>query len=218
MAAYLRAAGLPEHVEVLDWEGLDVQEVLARTRMFITDYTSVAFDVALLGKPIAYYQFDRQEFFSSGHLFRRGYFDYDRDGFGPVAQSQEELLTSVEKLAADGFTPAPEYARRMDETFGERTGDSCYRVYKAITQLDKPVRARPLAGGETEVAPPAPSPDEARSDQETYEDALADGLLTEGALAGDLVSEEQPIDGDALPEDELISVGASAGSEGDADR
>jgi hypothetical protein len=218
MAELMRSAGVPEHVRVLDWKDIDFQEELVRSRAFITDYTSAAFDAAMLRTPILYYQFDRDQFFGGGHQWRRGYFDYDRDGFGPVARTQEELLASLEKLAADGFTPAPEYARRMDETFGEHAGNSCYQVYKAITQLDKPVRARPLGGGETDGAFPVQSPDEARFDQETDEDALAAGLLAEGGQAGDLVFEEQAVDGDARSEHALISVGASAGSEGDTDR
>ena len=188
MGALLRSAGVPDHVEVLDWAQLDVQQVLARSKMLITDYTSVAFDVAMMGKPVAYYQFDRQEFFSSGHLFRRGYFDYDRDGLGPVSQTHDELMTVLARLAADGFAPDAETARRIESTFGERTGDSCYRVYKAITQLDRPVRARPLDGAVGE--PVELLPGDALSDEAVYETALADGLLPAEALTGGPVAEE----------------------------
>jgi glycosyltransferase involved in cell wall biosynthesis/CDP-glycerol glycerophosphotransferase (TagB/SpsB family) len=210
MADLLRAAGLPGHIEVLDWKAIDVQEVLARSRMLVTDYTSVAFDVALMGKPVAYYQFDRQEFFSSGHLFRRGYFDYDRDGFGPVAQSEEELLVALERLAANGYTPSPEIAERIEATFGQRSGDACYRVYKAIRELDRPVSARPIDGGAARLPMAGQSAERGLSDMQEYEEALADGLLSADGMAGDLVS-RQVLESDGLLEEDSLAV-TSAGA------
>jgi glycosyltransferase involved in cell wall biosynthesis/CDP-glycerol glycerophosphotransferase (TagB/SpsB family) len=164
MADYLMSAGLPSYIEVLSWKRLDVQDVLARSAMLITDYTSVAFDMAILGRPVAYYQFDRDQFFSSGHLFRRGYFDYDRDGFGPVARSHEVLITALEKLAADDFVPSDAVAGRIEHTLGERDGNACYRVFKAVSQLDRPVRPRTVDGSESAVLPADTSADDIQPD------------------------------------------------------
>ncbi len=206
MADYLRAAGLPGYVEVLDWKDIDVQDVIARSRMLVTDYTSVAFDVALLGKPVAYYQFDRREFFSSGHLFRRGYFDYDRDGFGPVAHTQEELLAALEELADRGFAPDEDTVRRIEETFGERRGDSCYRVYKAITRLDRAVRARPI-GGHLASGPSVQSMDDDATDQAVTEGGSAGGLLVEEPLSEEVVTGEEALARDTSTRGDLVSVG-----------
>lgn len=52
--------------------------------IMVTDYSSVAFDFALLKKPVLYTQPDRNRFYSH-QLYSRGYFDYAADGFGPVA-------------------------------------------------------------------------------------------------------------------------------------
>ncbi len=217
MAAYLRAAGLPEHVQVLDWKDIDVQDVIARSRVLVTDYTSVAFDVALLGKPVAYYQFDRREFFSNGHLFRRGYFDYDRDGFGPVAHTREQLLAALRDLAARGFAPDAETTQRIESTFGERQGDACYRVYKAITRLDRPVRARPVGG--TSVAGPSVQPTEDEFiDQAGCDVDHADGLLVEEPLSQELVTGEEALAQDTSTGGDLVTVAADAGPHGSAER
>jgi len=210
MAGYLRAAGLPEDVEVLDWKDIDVQDVITRSRMLVTDYTSVAFDVAMLGKPVAYYQFDRAQFFSSGHLFRRGYFDYDRDGFGPVAHTEEELLAAVAALAERDFVPDAETARRIETVFGERRGDACYRVYKAISRLDRPVRARPVGG--TAAGSVVQLTEDESAEQFAREDRADEGLLVEGPLAQELVVGEEAVAQDTSTDDDL--VGASSDGAG----
>ena len=175
MAEYLKSAGLPSHVDVLSWESLDVQDVLACSKMLVTDYTSVAFDMAMLGRPVAYYQFDRQEFFSSGHLFRRGYFDYDRDGFGPVAQSYEELIPALEKLAADDFVPSEAVAHRIEHALGERDGNACHRVFKAVSRLDRPIRPRTLDGRVSAVLPTGSPATEAQSVRDLAENIDFEG-------------------------------------------
>lgn len=104
----------------------------------ITDYSSTAFEVAYLKKPCLYYQFDKEEFFSGTQIYAKGYFDYERDGFGPVAYTEDELLDALEGLAACGFEPQEPYRSRMEETFPFRDGKCCERVYEAIKSLDEP--------------------------------------------------------------------------------
>ncbi|MCD8199907.1 MAG: CDP-glycerol:glycerophosphate glycerophosphotransferase [Coriobacteriaceae bacterium] len=130
---------VPDYVELASADGdSSIQDFFSRASVCITDYSSTAFDVAYLGTPCLYYQFDKDEFFSGGHSYSTGYFDYERDGFGPVAETQDALLDELEQIAERGFTPAEEYARRMDETFVFRDGRCCERVYEAIKELDRP--------------------------------------------------------------------------------
>jgi glycosyltransferase involved in cell wall biosynthesis len=215
MTPLLRRGDVPDHVELLTWADVDVQDVFAATRLLLTDYSSMAFEVGLLGRPTVYFQFDREEFFSGAQPYRRGYFDYDRDAFGPIARSQDEVVQAVKQLAEDDFVPAAEYARRIEETFGERTGDSCLRVFRAIRALDHPVPARELTGAPTVASPAAPVPDETLAGEVTIEEAVTDGpgtdgtvpqgvlpheILTEHRLATEALVEE------ALAEEALIPV------------
>ena len=47
-------------IEALTFEGNDVQAIYARCALLVTDYSSVAFNVAYLDGPVVYYQFDRE--------------------------------------------------------------------------------------------------------------------------------------------------------------
>ena len=75
---------LPAHVSLVEYENCDVQKLFPRAAALVTDYSSIAFDPAYIGRPVVYFQFDRNEFLSGSHGWRGGYFDYYRDGFGPV--------------------------------------------------------------------------------------------------------------------------------------
>lgn len=82
----------------------DVQELLMNCSMLITDYSSVFFDVAYMNKPVLYYQFDREEFYS--YHYPKGYFDFERDGFGAHSEtipSNSRETLRVGFFAFDGY-------------------------------------------------------------------------------------------------------------------
>ncbi|SFO20381.1 Glycosyltransferase involved in cell wall bisynthesis [Geodermatophilus obscurus] len=206
MTPFLHDSDVPGHVELLRWADVDVQDVFARTALLITDYSSIAFEVALLGRPTVYFQFDRDEFFSGAQPYRRGYFSYERDGFGPVTTSLEEAVSALEKLAVEGLRPDEAIERRIRATFGEPAGDACYQVFKAIRELDRPVRAQVVAGPSgVEVAagdaaavvegPGTPTteglaPGDGLTGAQLVEDALNDAALHEPELADEGLSED----------------------------
>ncbi len=81
---------VPPYVRVLDFEGEDAQELFARARVFVTDYSSSAFNAAYIERPVVYFQFDAERFFGGGHAGRTGYYDFDRDG---LVRSPRPLTT-----------------------------------------------------------------------------------------------------------------------------
>ena len=85
-------------VEFCDWRSRDVQDLLRRAAFLITDYSSIAMDFAYMEKPLLYYQFDLDDF--RQHQYAAGYFDYSRDGFGPVCSSLEEVEDAVGRWLA----------------------------------------------------------------------------------------------------------------------
>jgi len=132
---------LPPHVLPLTFADNDVQGLYARCALLVTDYSSVAFNIAYLDRPVVYFQFDRDEVFGGGHLGRRGYFDYGRDGFGPVATDVPGAVEAIARCIAQGPRPTPEYQERIDRTFPTRDGRTCVRVVAAIEEMSRPYRA-----------------------------------------------------------------------------
>lgn len=119
-------------------DGGSIQDYLVDADLLVTDYSSIAFESGFLGKSIVYFQFDRDSVFNGGHTYRKGYFDYDEHGFGPVALNVDALMGHIESIVDNNFVPSAQYSRRMREFFAYRDGGNCERVYERIKALDSP--------------------------------------------------------------------------------
>lgn len=139
---------LPAHVERLSFTDTDVQGLYGRCALLVTDYSSVAFNAAYLDRPVVYYQFDRDDVEAGAHIGRKGYFEYERDGFGPVALTHEAAVAEIVAAIEAGRRPSPVYQERIDRTFVTRDGRACERVVAAIEERSRPYRAPEAAGRE----------------------------------------------------------------------
>ncbi|MBQ0101584.1 MAG: CDP-glycerol glycerophosphotransferase family protein, partial [Firmicutes bacterium] len=108
----------------------DIQELLASSELLITDYSSVHFDFSYMDKPVIYYQFDSEEFFKK--QYSRSFFDFERDGFGPVVSDASALASKLERYAVSSFANPEEYTRRMRSFYVLRDGKNCERVFSEI--------------------------------------------------------------------------------------
>lgn len=133
---YMDEFTMPNFVKVYSYTTGNIQSLFQNTSILITDYSSVAFDVAYLNKAILYYQFDYDEVFSGNHTYRKGYFDYERDGFGSVSYTEQELLEQLDKLVENGGKLLDCYKERIHNTFAFRDNNNCKRVYQSIINLD----------------------------------------------------------------------------------
>lgn len=133
---YLPFFELPSTVEVVTFgSGTSLQPVFRGMSAFLTDYSSKAFDAAYLYKPVVYYQFDTDAYFGGGHTGAPGYFDFSRDGFGPVAATESETLDAIAAaLQAGASTPQP-YRSRAEQTFAFRDGRCSERILAEIRRL-----------------------------------------------------------------------------------
>ena len=122
-----------EYVKVILYDDETVQNLLIESKLLITDYSSVYFDFAYLNKPIIYYQFDENDYYSSH--YEKGYFDYRNNGFGDVCVNLNELLISVKKIIDNQFCIENKYKERINQFFVFRDHDNCNRVFDSILKL-----------------------------------------------------------------------------------
>ncbi|MFH8732785.1 glycosyltransferase [Streptomyces sp. NPDC017964] len=122
-----------ERVRIIDQNEISVQDAMRRCDLFITDWSSTAFDVAYLGTPLVYAQFDAEEYWD-GH-YRKGYFDAHRDGFGPVGETVEGVVGEVIRYVQRGCEREPEYLRRVEKFFEHHDQQNNVRASEAIERL-----------------------------------------------------------------------------------
>ncbi len=117
-------------------EELNYQKEFLENALMLTDYSSVAFDFAYMKKEVVYAQFDREQFFEE-QTYDEGYFDYERDGFGPVCYTYEDtVLKLIEAIERDAKME-PEYEKRVEAFYYKTDQKNCERVYNAIRNISK---------------------------------------------------------------------------------
>jgi hypothetical protein len=125
---------LEPHVQPLSYAEHDIRELLAGAAVLVTDYSSIAFDMGYLGREVVYYQFDKDEFFGGGHTVQRGYFDIERDGFGPVVTDHEALVSAL-TAAVERGEPDADVRERIAAAFPLVDGQACERVHQVVSRL-----------------------------------------------------------------------------------
>lgn len=123
-----------KNIVFANFDNYDVQDLLKSCKMLITDYSSVFFDIAYMNKPIIYYQFDKDEYINKHYDFTKGYFNYEKLGFGKVAYEQKELLSELESITNNNFKNDDFYSARSDYFFEYRDKNNCERIYNAIME------------------------------------------------------------------------------------
>lgn len=116
----------------IETSGVCYSDIFKTGSALITDYSSVAFDFAYLHKPVVYCQFDREEFFNN-HTYKKGYFSYEENGFGPVTTTVQDLTKALDRLLSNNCKMDVQYIKRVDSFFRYTDNNNCQRVFDAIT-------------------------------------------------------------------------------------
>nr|WP_306254589.1 CDP-glycerol glycerophosphotransferase family protein [Ornithinimicrobium cryptoxanthini] len=133
------AATAGDRITVVAATGMALQDMVRRCDVFITDHSSVHFDAAYVGTPVIYARFDREEF-ESRHA-APSWFDFERDGFGPVVTTVDGTLDELDALLARGCTPDPLFARRAATVFTHHDQGNSRRVVATIERRLRTIRA-----------------------------------------------------------------------------
>lgn len=121
---YLDLIDVPEQVCLSTDESY--QKLFEESSLMITDYSSVFFDFGYLKKPIIYYQP------KSKYHYESSYFDIQRDGFGDLISTEEELVKKIEYHLNTDCVNEDKYNKRIEEFFKYNDKDNCKRVYEWI--------------------------------------------------------------------------------------
>ncbi|MFM4944022.1 CDP-glycerol glycerophosphotransferase family protein [Aeromonas bivalvium] len=128
---YLEELAIPDYIQVGDLTSCSIQETFKDADVLITDYSSVAFDVAYMKKPVIYFQFDSDTFFSE-HSYSKGYYDYETLGFGPVVSDIHRLNKELKNMLAHECILTPFYMERINSFFPYDDHDNSSRLFKLL--------------------------------------------------------------------------------------
>jgi len=137
MSIYIDWFDAPSWIEVRTHKTDPIlHKLFRRSKVMITDYSSVFFEMAILEKSILYYQFDFEYMYGGNHSSQLGYFDFEKDGFGAVSYKEKELLLNLENILQHNGKPNEKYHSRMLKALPFRDGKNRERTLNAIKNLD----------------------------------------------------------------------------------
>jgi CDP-Glycerol:Poly(glycerophosphate) glycerophosphotransferase len=113
---------------------VEVQTLLREHEMLVTDYSSVGFDVALLGRPVAYFQFDQERFFGA----QGSHLDLEHDLPGPILRDADSVVDEVLAARQRGYTVAATYAARAQTLVRYHDRRNCERVAHSVATAGGP--------------------------------------------------------------------------------
>ena len=126
----LRYFSFPPQIRV-ESEETPYETIYRDASLLVTDYSSIAMDMAYLGNPVVYYQFDREAFYAQ-QGYTPSFYDWKEDGFGEVCETHEETVGCVIRYF-DGNCARPErYEARARAFFPPRDKRNGIRTCEAV--------------------------------------------------------------------------------------
>lgn len=126
---------LSENLIIAGENEYEIQTLLKESALLITDFSSVFFDFAYMRKPMLFFQFDKER--HAAEHYHKGYFDYERDGFGRVAYTPRALVDAFREIMMEGVSLSENYSRRIDRFFPLYDQNNSERIYQEIENLLK---------------------------------------------------------------------------------
>ena len=117
------------NIEFVNMNVFSYHDAFCTSSLFITDYSSTAFDFAYLKKPVIYFQFDEDTFFEKH--YHKSDWEYRENGFGPVVKTVDELLDEIEKCLNKKCELDKVYLDRINEAFAYFDQNNCKRIMDA---------------------------------------------------------------------------------------
>ncbi|HEY4400358.1 MAG TPA: CDP-glycerol glycerophosphotransferase family protein [Lactobacillaceae bacterium] len=106
-----------------------INQLIARSSILITDYSSVAWEELYQGKPAIFYQFDQDQYLEE----QGSYMDLNTELFGPVVKDEPQLVTAIidqlNRVREHDLSEIEAYQKRYFAFIDQHNSE---RIYQAI--------------------------------------------------------------------------------------
>ncbi|MEC0282003.1 CDP-glycerol glycerophosphotransferase family protein [Terribacillus saccharophilus] len=126
---------MSDRVRVIQFGEEQINTLLMRSSLLITDYSSIAWEAYYQDIPVLFFQFDLEMY----ELLQGGYMDLRNDLFGEAAYEANVMVEKLEAYALNGFGLADKYKDAKGQYFAHIDKNNSLRIYDAIQQLDEKI-------------------------------------------------------------------------------
>ncbi|MGL6023618.1 MAG: CDP-glycerol glycerophosphotransferase family protein [Cetobacterium sp.] len=120
-------------IEVIKNKEKNVKELLKISSCLISDYSSVIFDFAYMGKPVISYQFDHNSYINSRK--DKPFIDIKSEIPALVTENEDEVINFIKLIQKNEFKTLGKNENCIEKYFKYRDDKNCERLYKEILKL-----------------------------------------------------------------------------------
>ena len=121
---------VPSYITIADLEKDDIQAMMKSSRLLITDYSSVFFDMVYMKRPVIFYQFDLDKF--RKYHYEQGWFDYSDTRFGKSIKNTDAMIDEIDRIVNRDFCVDHEFIEEHESVFPLFDSMNSQRVYEIL--------------------------------------------------------------------------------------
>ncbi len=119
-----------DHIRLIPFGEEPLNELMMQCSLLITDFSSVAWDVYYMKKPVLFYHFDIED----ANKTLGFYMDMKNDLFGERAETPDELMALIVEYIQNGFQMKDGYKQAHGKYFAYVDDHNSERIWKAIQE------------------------------------------------------------------------------------
>lgn len=121
---------VPSYIRIADTDKDDIQELIKSSKLLITDYSSVFFDMVYMKRPVVFYQFDEEKY--RKYHYQQGWFDYKNTSFGKSIADPAEVIEEISNIVSRDFMIDSAFEDEHRQTFPYCDSMNSKRVYEML--------------------------------------------------------------------------------------
>ncbi|WP_141603605.1 CDP-glycerol glycerophosphotransferase family protein [Terrilactibacillus laevilacticus] len=119
-----------QRINIIQYGEVKVNELLMRSALLITDYSSVAWDMYYQKKPIVFFQFDLKDY----NKYQGSYMDMEKDLFGDRVFNTNELVHVIQEYAERHFKEKEQFSHLREKYFKYTDKNNAKRIFESIVE------------------------------------------------------------------------------------
>ena len=121
-------SSVSDHIEVVPYGRYSLDDLMMKCKMLITDYSSIAWDMYYMDKPIIFYQYDEDKYMETWG----SYVDLSKDMPGERADDFDGILDLTRQYIENGFRMKPEYEKSRKDRFPYIDDQNSFRICREL--------------------------------------------------------------------------------------
>lgn len=119
-----------DNIRLIPFGEEPLNELMMQCNLLITDFSSVAWDVYYMNKPVLFYHFDLDDAYKTLGF----YMDMRKDIFGERAEEPEALMQLIIEYIENGFEMKEKFAKDREKYFAYVDDNNSERIWKSIQE------------------------------------------------------------------------------------